>query len=420
MANFRRKFLSLNIWWKFFPFLLLYIIICISFASNEFIMDESRYVNFARNILEGYYSPPYPNIDLWNGPGYPLVIALFLFLKLPFIAIKILNAVLLYLSLIISYKTISIYTTEKKATLYTILLALYYPVFEMIPYLLTEPLAWFLISLLCFLFCKSFRAKRLNGFLNIGTGFIMAYLVMTKVAFGYVVCFMIIISLLLLLFSKYRTAARRSLIITSLSFIFCLPWLFYNYGLTGRFLYWANSGSMSLYTMSSPYKNELGDWSNETSLSANLNHRVFMDSISKLTPLQRDNAYQKSAIANIKSHPKKFTENWLSNIGRLLFSYPYSKTPQTLKTYYTILPNMFVIVFILISLSLFSIFFKRYPIEIVLLLIFFLVYLAESSLVSAFRRMFYITLPFWLLFISLTFEKTLVIKIKNKQQTIQK
>ncbi|HNX79917.1 MAG TPA: hypothetical protein PKJ24_08535, partial [Prolixibacteraceae bacterium] len=60
---------GLNIYYKLIPFLLLYFAICIVYAQTKLYGDEARYLRFAHNILHGFYSPPYPDIDIWSGPG---------------------------------------------------------------------------------------------------------------------------------------------------------------------------------------------------------------------------------------------------------------------------------------------------------------------------------------------------------------
>jgi len=210
-----------------------------------------------------------------------------------------------------------------------------------------------------------------------------------------------------------RSSAKKSTIIFLLSFVFCLPWLLYTYSLTNKLFYWTNSGSMSMYTMSTPFANELGDWKGTEDLKQNPNHKVFMDSITTLNSLQRDEAYKTAAIKNIKSHPKKYLSNWIANVGRLLFSYPYSNAEQTIKTYWTIIPNMFVIVIIVLTFTLSIAHYKKFPEGLILLFLFILIYLFGSSLISAYRRMFYVTMPFWFFFISYVNNNIISIKIKN-------
>jgi len=402
-----------NTWVLFSPFLLLYVIISIVFAQNTLVGDEGRYLMFANNLLNGFYSPPAPEINLWNGPGYPLLISMFLLLKLPLIAIRLMNAVLLYFSLIITFKTINNYSSKKAALFFTILLGLYFPIFQILPLILTESLSWFLISLVCFTFVKNFKQKSISMKYVLIASVSIAFLAITKAIFGYVILSMLFVSLFMCFISKFQLAAKKSSIIFLLSFIFCLPYLIYTFNLTNKFFYWTNSGSMSLYTMSTPFEKELGNWDSFSELLDNPNHTAFIDSIMQLEPLKRDEALKYKALENIKNHPKKYFTNWIANVGRLLFSYPYSNAEQSIKTYFTIIPNMFIIVFIFFAAAIGTIRYKSFPKEILFLLFFVIIYLFGSSLVSAYRRMFYITMPFWILFISYVF--TNVINITFKQ-----
>ncbi|MEO6813894.1 MAG: hypothetical protein ABI172_08185 [Ginsengibacter sp.] len=413
MRRFCKWYSGLNIYFKLSPFLLLYLIICISFATNQFVGDDRRYVLFANNLLNGFYVPLHSDIFLWNGPGYPILIAFFLFLKIPLFILKLLNAVLLYLSLIFTYRTASAYSSKSISLVFTVLLGLYFPVFEMLPYLLTEVLTWFLISLICFLLIKIYNQKNISWKLVLFAALTIAYLTMTKIIFGYVILLMIITSVFMLLWTEFRSSAKKSILVFVLSMIFCLPWLFYTYSLTGKIFYWSNSGSMSLYTMTSPYPNELGDWSNQDSLSLNPNHKKFMDSISVFQPMEKDKSYKDQAIKNIRNYPIKYLSNWVANLGRLFFSYPYSNTQQSIRTYFTILPNMFIIVLIAFTFSISIIRYKRFPEGMVFLLLFILIYLFGSTLVSAYRRMFYVTMPFWFLYFSYFFSKIVSIKIRK-------
>ena len=210
----------------------------------------------------------------------------------------------------------------------------------------------------------------------------------------------------------FRSSAKKSTLIFLISFVFCLPWLLYTYNLTNKLFYWSNSGSMSLYTISTPYTGESGQWYHQDQLLKNPNHAVFMDSISRLTPLQKDDAYKIAAIKNIRNHPAKYLTNFISNIVRLLF-FPSDYAPDTIFSYYPFIPNMFVVVFIIITMAVSLVHYKRIPHELIFLFMFIFIYLSGSTIVSAYRRMFYITMPFWFFFISYFFNNIISIKIKQ-------
>jgi hypothetical protein len=368
---------------------------------------------FAKNLTNGFFSPPYPEINLWNGPGYPLLIAPFIYFKSPLLLLRLLNGFLLYLSLIISFKTLSFYSSKKRAFFFTIILGLYYPIFTDLPIIWTECLTWFFISLVSNLFLKNYLQKNIEWMFIVLSGLSIACLAMTKVIFGYVIIFMFFFSLFLCLIPKYKLFAKKSVLIFFISFFFCLPWLFYTFKLTNKLFYWTNSAGMSLYTMSTPFEGELGDWNRLEKLRVNPNHSAFIDSISNLDGLEEDKAYKKKALINIKNHPNKYIENWFANIGRLFFSYPFSEKKQSLDTYFTFIPNMFIIVIIVFAIIGSFINYKKFPEGLFFIFMFIFIYLSGSSLVSAYRRMFYVTMPFWFVFISYFFTNIITIKIKK-------
>ena len=75
MNNLIKWYLGLGIYLKLLPFLFIYAFISLAVPPTKFNSDEVRYLNYAQNILNGYYSDTFPNIKLWNGPGYPLLLA---------------------------------------------------------------------------------------------------------------------------------------------------------------------------------------------------------------------------------------------------------------------------------------------------------------------------------------------------------
>lgn len=405
---------NLNIAYKLLPFLFLYLFICVAFPKDLDGTDQRRYLQFAQNILQGYYSPP-QEMNLWNGPGYPLFLSVFLFFKVPVSALSAFNAILHYISLIIAYKTFYLYVSKKKAFILTLLLGMYFPMFEELRQILTETLAWFLVSAICYLFAKSQKEHTFSWKLILLCSFSIAFLAVTKVIFGYVIIVMLLVSVLMCLFPIFRNVAKKSTVIFTVAFVFCLPWLCYTYSITKRVLYWTNSGSMSLYTMSTPYENESGQWYGEDLLLKNPNHALFIDSITNLSPLLKDDAYKTAAIKNIKTHPKKYAYNFISNVGRLLF-FPSNYAPDTIWSYYPFIPNMFLVVFIFFGVVISIRYYKNVPQEIVFLFLFILIYLMGSTFVSAYRRMFYITVPFWLLFIAYVFNNIITIKLNRQKE----
>lgn len=158
--------------------------------------------------------------------------------------------------------------------------------------------------------------------------------------------------------------------------------------------------------MSTPYENEFGSWEDEF-LVADIecytplfksNHQKDLDHILKFKGVQKDDAYKKIAIANIKTHPLKYFKNIIASLSSLLFGLPITHTAQTplLKIWY-----FSIIYALIIFCSVPTILdWRKISFNIKFLLIF--IYIAGSSLVSVGNRQFVIIVPvllFWMVYI---------------------
>jgi hypothetical protein len=190
---------------------------------------------------------------------------------------------------------------------------------------------------------------------------------------------------------------KKGLIITGIALLTTAPYLLYTFNLTGRLFYWG-MGSDSLYWMSSPDKNEYGDWTQQLVLNPTIyanyniygadslllaNHQKDFDELDKYKGIERDDLFKELAIRNIKAHPVKYAQNVVYNMGRLLFNYPYSQAIQKPK-YLVIFPiNGILLTLMLFSLIPTVINWKRIPFYLKFLLIMVFLYLGASALVSA-------------------------------------
>ena len=84
-----------------------------------------------------------------------------------------------------------------------------------------------------------------------------------------------------------------------------------------------------------------------------------------------------------------------------------------MKTYVTLLPNMFVVVFIVLTLFTSVRYYKVFPEGFVLLFFFIIIYLFGSTLVSTYRRMFSITMPFWFFYFSFVFGNIIHVSVNR-------
>ena len=132
----------------FSPFLILFIFYIIIFYNNGLHGDERKYLLLAQNLINGFYSPPPPGINLWYGPGYPLILVPFEFLNLPKCIILILNAIFHYLSIVMLFKTLIYFHSFRHSVSYCLLWALCFTAYTYLALIYTEELTIFLISLI--------------------------------------------------------------------------------------------------------------------------------------------------------------------------------------------------------------------------------------------------------------------------------
>ena len=103
------------------------------------IADECRYINLSQNLLTGFYSPPAPYINLWSGPGYPIFLMPFLAFDASRATLVFVNVLLSLLAIILLYKTPRIFLERKQSSVISLLWAFYYPHYQDIYTVLTEP-----------------------------------------------------------------------------------------------------------------------------------------------------------------------------------------------------------------------------------------------------------------------------------------
>ncbi|MEZ4883420.1 MAG: hypothetical protein R3E32_01695 [Chitinophagales bacterium] len=404
---------KLNAYLQYLPFLLLYTTLVLLLHEDSFSGDEGRYYQFAENLTHGFYSPKSPDFNLWNGPGYPIFLMPFVYLGLPLLCITLFNAVFQYLSIVFLHRSLSYYVSHKIATFIGVIWGCYYISYQELGSILTEPFSLFLITLFLYLFVRA----NVGGERKFvwGSGVVLGYLALTKIVFGYVVLVLLFIAGLQFVLRRQLQlkgeTIRNLLLVFVLAFLVNVPYLTYTYSLTGKYLYWGNSGGSSLYWMSTPFENEYGDWNNST-FTANChdtvfpcnaellakNHQADMDYILSLPIIEQDNAYKTIALQNIQNRPVKYLRNVVSNVSRLFFGMPISYFPQRDTTMLRFPPNVLLLSVMLLATILWVMNLCKIPIEVNYIVLLSFVYLGATSLLSAYPRMLYVVVPivlFW-------------------------
>ena len=418
----------------FLPFLVILIIYAV-LKPTAAQGDEHRYLMFAQNLVNGFYSPPSPNINLENGPGYPIILAPFVAFHSPVNFITLLNPFFYYFSIVFLFKALKQIVSYKSTLIFSFLWACYYIAYQNIIYIMTETLTYFLISVLIYSLVRAFQPGKpsLIRKYTILSGFIFGYIVLTKIAFIYVLFTMLFGSLVLWIFNTREGNYKKLIAVNSVALITILPYLIYAYFLTGQMFYWNTNTGDTLYWNSTPFSNEYGDWKGDLSQGepdlSNYNipgaqdtliahHQKDFDIINQYSGRKRDDAFKQIAIHNIESHPLKFLQNCFYNAGRLLFHYPFSQAIQRPK-----ILLVFPINGIILTLTLFSLIptflnWRKISLPLKFLLIFTFLYLGMSTLVSALVRMFTIIVPILIFWFAYIFEKSVKINFvfQNKRE----
>jgi hypothetical protein len=398
---------------KLLPLLPYYMLVIIILSSPPFRADEKMYVTGANLLLQGSFFSDHDITLMW-GPGYSIVLVPFIFLKLPLLIPKLLNAFFLFGAILYFYETLALWLNETYALIFAFAMGLYPPFLREVHLLMSENLVFFLICGFIFHFCKAQRKSR-NPWLHLLLASIfLAYLAVTKVFFGYVSLVGLLAFLILHLWKK-REEFRKIAYVYFLALIWCLPYLLSTYSLTGKVFYWGTSGGNNLYWMTTPYETQLGDWFSEKQVQIRpelAQHREFLDKVAGLPKVEQDSAYKKQGIYNITHYPVKYFVNWIANIGRLLFSYPFSYTEQKLTTYFYLIPNMFLVVLFVLSIYPAILRWKSIPYELSALLFFFLVSFGGTSLLSADNRQFRPLVPILILWLSFLYVRVMKIEVR--------
>lgn len=442
---FKRRKVLYSPFLLFSPFLLLSIVLILLYSTPSVMDgDENKYLGFANNLIHGFYSLPAPNIYLAVGPGYPLLIAPLIALKIPIICITLINAFLYYLSIIFLFKTLLQIVDKRVAVTVSLFWALYYNLYESFQFIGPEILAPFLFSLLLYFLVKSFVSKHIlsDKYIYLA-GLTLGYIALSKIIFGYVILCMIIGNGLLWIFNRNSINYSKGLMILIVALITTSPYLLYTYSLTGRIFYWGTTAGNNMYWMSTPFEKEFGSWSPEpihvedsmVSMKSNsefrrneynkmitnggqipgydeyiwYNHHKNFVEIKKIKGVEQDDVLKRIAINNIRAHPVKYIQNCFSNVGRIFFNFPYSYKLQNPGTLLRIPLNGIILTLLLFSLYPTLLNWKKliYPIRFSIFI--FVLYFGGSLTGSAEIRMFTVIVPILLIWISFVLQRSLKI-----------
>jgi hypothetical protein len=403
----------------FLPLLLLYVIIVVHFYSIHDVGDAGNYLIYAKRILSGIHFSNPADVKLMWGPGYPIFLIPFVALKLPLLSAKICNALFLYGAILFLFSTLKIVVKPGAALFAAYAAGLYIPFYPQLPVLFTEPMVYFLVSGMLYYSFRLIQKKSLSWPDLLICSLFTAYLALTKVFYGYVIltCLLVYAAFYLI---RRKAQTLRMLLVFLLALVWCMPYLAATYHLTGKIFFWGASGGGQLFWMTTPYANEYGDWIAISEVRNNpellARYGAVLNPIFSKSQPESDAMLKALAVKNIIQHPTKYFINWVANLGRLVFEYPYSYSPQTMNALFFILPNSILLTLVLLSLLPAFKRWKQIPYEIKTLTLFAGVALGGTSLLSAYVRQFTPTVPLIIIWIAFIFSEVLQIRLVDTGQ----
>lgn len=314
----------------------IYSVLAVVAHSDGFIWDEGRYVEYAKNLAQGFYASD-DNPDFTNGPGYPFVLYPIAAADLSLVFARLLNAVFVAAACWLVWATVRHYAGHGWAVVAALFVALHPSLLRLGPFIMTEPLAVFCIATFAWSFCKAIRSSGIDWKAILVAAFALGWLMLTRVFFGPVIMATTIIAVLLWLLAKWmRRSISRALIILGLAFAMCIPYLAYTQAKTGRFLCWSTNSGELHYWLTSHNEGENGHWFSSEAVftrpELKVNHETFYRKLLTMRVLDRDEAFKQKAREQFRSAPLKVAYNWACNVSRLVLGFPRAFEAEELRT----------------------------------------------------------------------------------------
>jgi dolichyl-phosphate-mannose-protein mannosyltransferase len=314
--------------WRLAPLLALYLAAALLIQHGARPADdEASLLGFAHALLHGHYASvgtSSPVAYLWHGPALPMVLAPMVWLGLPLWAMRLLSGpLLLFVAVVLFERVLALRLQRRRALIGAYGLGLFIPFGYLLRSVAKEELALVLVIAAMYGITRALDSGRRHHLLLAGLA--LAALVYDRVEYGWVAIAMLVVALAWTVRRRGSRAPRRFLTICAIAVAGCIPWLAYTYSITGRVLYWGNSGGLSLYWTSAGRPDQHGAWHAVHTVfrdSYLTPFRPFFERVDRLPPVQRDLALQSAAMHNALSHPARYVVNVAANASRMLFAAP--------------------------------------------------------------------------------------------------
>lgn len=360
-------------------------------GTNYSLGDEGAYIQFSKNIQNGFYSKKGPDVNLWFTPGYPLALSIISLISDDILFLRCTSFIFIFLSYIILSFLI------KKETNISII-----PILVMGTIIMpwsTDAIDFFLVHTESFIFLLFtlllyfvFELRRNNSKLNLYiAGLILGFIALTKVFFIYIIIIVAILLLLLKWIFKFEIKPLINIHIISLVLI--IPYLIYTFYITGKVFFTSSSGGLQLYYMTTPVNTKEYNWMTpEEAKKSPYHNKIFriLDSV-KMDQIEFDTYLKNVSKNNILRNPFDYLKKILLNPGRL-FGYRFDS--YSLLSILLCFKYYFLFVTYILTI-LFSISkgFKNLDFYENWILLFICIYLGLSLFLTANLRFFLITFP---------------------------
>lgn len=310
------------------PLLVAYLIVCaVAQPGSSPVRDEPDLLAAASRLVHGHLVAAgvttTPRAYLWHGPGLVVLLAPLVALKLPLVAIRFVDPLLLAMAAWLFYRLLSLRLSPRPSAVFTWAFGLYLPFTSVVPEVHKEPLAIVLVVTAMLTLTVGMRSGRLGPFL--ATGAALGALAMVRLEYGWLAIALLGLAGARWLTHRHDASVARLAVAAAVAVGLCVPWLSYTDRLTGRPLYWGTSSGLSLYWMSPTRPGETGQWhgpdevARDPALTA---FRPLFARVGHLDPVASDATLRAHAMANVRARPVTYVRNVVANVGRLFFAVP--------------------------------------------------------------------------------------------------
>ena len=310
------------------PLLVFYLLVCALRQPGPLpVRDEPDLLAAASLLLDGHLVPPgdvsNPRAYLWHGPGVVVLLAPFVALDLPLVAIRFIEPLLLLGAALLFHRLLRLRLSPRAALGWTYAFGLYVPMLSVVPQVHKEPLAVLLVVAGMLALARGLAD---GGRAPLAlAGLALAGLTMVRLEYGWVALALLALAAVHSIRRRHSPRAGRLVVVAAVAVAGCVPWLAYTYHLTGKPLYWGTSSGLSLFWMSPTVPTETGEWHEPNQVAwdpALAAFRPLFRSLEGVHPVESDRRLRARALANIRARPARYARNLAANVGRLLASAP--------------------------------------------------------------------------------------------------